>query len=78
MITRLLGERIGGLPACRAQPDLAGIGRALIMEGGMGVSSGHAEARAFVEQWLEADGGRAGVAGIALWRARSPAANSSR
>jgi hypothetical protein len=23
------------------------------MEGGMGVVSGHAEARAFVEQWLE-------------------------
>ncbi len=32
---------------------LAGIGRALVMEGGMGVVGGHAEARAFVEQWLE-------------------------
>jgi hypothetical protein len=31
---------------------LAGIGRALVMEGGMGVTGGHAEARAFVEQWI--------------------------
>ena len=31
---------------------LAGFGRVLVMEGGMGVVSGHAEARAFVEQWL--------------------------
>ena len=32
---------------------LAGIGRALVMEGGLGVTAGHEEARAFVEQWLD-------------------------
>jgi len=32
---------------------LAGIGRALAMEGELGISSGHAEARAFVEAWLD-------------------------
>jgi AcrR family transcriptional regulator len=57
-------EMIRGLPALEGTPLadcppaalsllLAGIGRVLVMEGGMGVVSGHAEARAFVEQWLE-------------------------
>jgi hypothetical protein len=32
---------------------LAGIGRALVMEGGLGVTSGHEDARAFVEEWLD-------------------------
>ena len=53
MITRLLGERIGVCQPAGLSLVMAGIGRALIMEGGMGVTAGHAEARAFVEQWLE-------------------------
>jgi AcrR family transcriptional regulator len=53
LISRLLGERIGGCPPAGLSLIMAGIGRALIMEGGMGVTAGHAEARAFVEQWLE-------------------------
>jgi hypothetical protein len=32
---------------------LAGIGRALVMEGEMGIRSGHEDARAFVEAWLD-------------------------
>ncbi len=32
---------------------LAGIARALVMEDGVGIDFGHAEARAVVEQWLE-------------------------
>ena len=32
---------------------LAGIGRAIIMEENLGVTAGHAEAIAFVEQWLD-------------------------
>jgi AcrR family transcriptional regulator len=32
---------------------LAGIARALVMEGGLGVTEGHAEAVAFVDQWLD-------------------------
>jgi AcrR family transcriptional regulator len=31
---------------------LAGIGRALVMEGSLGVTEGHAEAIAFVDRWL--------------------------
>ena len=53
LLTRLFGERIGGCPPAGLSLVLAGIGRALIMEGGMGVVGGHAEARAFVDGWLE-------------------------
>jgi AcrR family transcriptional regulator len=53
LLTRLLGERIGGCPPAGLSLVLAGIGRALVMEGGMGVVAGHAEARAFVDGWLE-------------------------
>lgn len=55
VLTRLLGERMGGpggCPPAGLSLVLAGIGRALIMEGALGVTSGHAEARAFVEHWL--------------------------
>lgn len=54
--TRLLGERLAGADGCAPaglSVVLAGIGRALVMEGGLGVTSGHEEARAFVEQWLD-------------------------
>ena len=33
---------------------MAGIARALVMEGGLGISAGHREARAMVEAWLDA------------------------
>lgn len=63
VLTRLLGERIaasGECPPAGLALVLAGIGRVLIMEGGLGVKGGHAEARAFVEQWIDqliSDGG---------------------
>ena len=55
-LTRLLGDKLAG--DTRWSPAglsviLAGIGRVLVMEGGLGVKGGHAEARAFVEQWLD-------------------------
>jgi AcrR family transcriptional regulator len=55
IFTRLLGERLenAGCPPAGLGLMLAGIGRALVMEGGLGVTAGHAEARAFVEQWLD-------------------------
>ena len=56
VLTRLLGERMGGpggCPPAGLSLVLAGIGRALIMEGALGVTSGHAEARAFVEHILQ-------------------------
>lgn len=53
---RLLGARLAGPDGC-APPGLslvlAGIGRALVMESELGVEAGHAEARAFVESWLD-------------------------
>ena len=54
--TRLLGERLAGPDGCPPaglSVVLAGIGRALVMEGGLGVTAGHEEARAFVERWLD-------------------------
>ncbi len=56
LIARLLGERLagpGGCPPAGFAVVLAGIGRVLVMEGGMGVTMGHKEARAFVEHWLD-------------------------
>jgi AcrR family transcriptional regulator len=56
IFTRLLGERLAGpdgVPPAGLSVVLAGIGRALVMEGGLGVTAGHEEARAFVEQWLD-------------------------
>jgi AcrR family transcriptional regulator len=53
-IEELLGQRFGdGATPAGFAFVLAGIGRALAMEGELGISSGHAEARAFVEAWLE-------------------------
>lgn len=56
VLTRLIGERLSGPDGCPPAGlslVLAGIGRALVMEGGLGVSAGHEEARLFVEQWLD-------------------------
>jgi AcrR family transcriptional regulator len=56
VLTRLLGERIAGAEGCPPSGlslVLAGIGRALVMEGALGVDGGHAEARAYVEKWIE-------------------------
>jgi AcrR family transcriptional regulator len=54
VIDRLVGAQLGE----RCAPAglslvLAGIGRALVMEGGLGVTEGHAEAIAFVDRWLD-------------------------
>ena len=53
---KVLGERLAaaeGIAPAGLSVILAGIGRALVMEGGLGVTAGHEEARAFVEQWLD-------------------------
>lgn len=55
-LEQLIGEKLtasgSGTPAGFSLV-LAGIGRALVMEGELGVRSGHADARAFVEAWLD-------------------------
>lgn len=54
-LTQLLGERMGkfgGSPEALSLV-LTGIGRALIMEGALGVSAGHTETAAWVEQLLD-------------------------
>ncbi|MDR2856633.1 MAG: TetR/AcrR family transcriptional regulator [Novosphingobium sp.] len=53
---KALGERLAaaeGIAPEGLSVILAGIGRALVMEGGLGVTAGHDAARAFVEQWLD-------------------------
>lgn len=55
-LTKALGDRLGAdeeLPPAGVMVVLAGVGRAIVMEGGLGVGSGHAEARALVERWLD-------------------------
>ena len=56
LLEQLIGERLaasgGGTPAGFSLV-LAGIGRALVMEGEMGIRAGHADARAFVDAWLD-------------------------
>ena len=54
LFERLLGERLAdiGAPA-GLSVVLAGIGRALVMENSLGISTGHAETRALVETWLD-------------------------
>lgn len=56
IFTKLIGERLAGPDGCPPaglSVVLAGIGRALVMEGGLGVSAGHEEARKLVEGWLD-------------------------
>ena len=52
----ILGDRIArleGFDPAGLSVVLAGIGRAIVMEQGMGVTAGHAEAIRIVETWLE-------------------------
>lgn len=54
-LTRLLGERLtrfGGSPEALSLV-LTGLGRAMIMEGALGVSAGHSEAADWVERLLD-------------------------
>jgi len=54
LIEQLLGQRFGdGATPAGFSLVLAGIGRALAMEGELGITAGHDEARAFVEAWLD-------------------------
>jgi AcrR family transcriptional regulator len=49
-----LGKQAADAPSAAALSlILAGIGRALFTEGALGVGAGHAEATAWVEQWLD-------------------------
>ncbi len=55
MLARLPADRLQALNGCPPEAlsvMLAGIGRVLVMEGGMGITSGHNEVRGFVQQWL--------------------------
>lgn len=56
ILKRILGDRIDrleGFDAAGLSLVLAGIGRAIVMEQGLGVSTGHAEAVRIVEAWLK-------------------------
>jgi len=56
VIDRLIGERLAGEDGCTSAGltvVLAGIGRAIVLEGGLGVTEGHQDAMDFVDHWLE-------------------------
>jgi AcrR family transcriptional regulator len=56
LFERLIGERLAASDGCTPAGFslvLAGIGRALVMEGALDIDAGHADARAFVEAWLD-------------------------
>ncbi|MDG2002412.1 MAG: TetR/AcrR family transcriptional regulator [Novosphingobium sp.] len=56
ILRKLIGDRLDrpDAPAPEAlSVVLAGIGRAIVMEENLGVTAGHEEAIAFVEQWLD-------------------------
>lgn len=56
IFTAMLGdriERLEGFDPAGLSLVLAGIGRAIVMEQGLGVSTGHAEAIRIVEGWLD-------------------------
>jgi AcrR family transcriptional regulator len=56
LFEQLLDERLSGPDGCPPaglSVILAGIGRAIFMEGALGVSTGHSEAAAWVEAWLD-------------------------
>jgi AcrR family transcriptional regulator len=56
LLERLIGEKLERsekVTPAGFSLVLAGIGRALVMEAELGIGSGHADARAFVEAWLD-------------------------
>ena len=56
LFERLIGEKLAGPDGCPPAGlgvILAGIGRAIFMEGALGVTTGHSEAIAWVDQWLD-------------------------
>lgn len=56
LLYRIFGKRLmgpDGCPSAGLSLLLAGIGRALVMESALGVTSGHEEARAFVDRLLD-------------------------
>ena len=56
ILRRMLGDRIDrleGFDPAGLTLVLAGIGRAIVMEEGLGVTTGHAEAMKIVEMWLD-------------------------
>ena len=55
ILSHILGDRVSrldGFDAAGLSLVLAGIGRAIVMEEGLGVKTGHAEAIRIVETWL--------------------------
>lgn len=56
LFQRLIGEKLAGPDGCPPaglSVILAGIGRAIFMEGALGVTAGHSEAIAWVDRWLD-------------------------
>jgi AcrR family transcriptional regulator len=54
-LQEVFGDRLAaeGITAGALSLVLAGIGRAVVTEGGLGIDASHAEARAWVERWID-------------------------
>ncbi len=61
VIERALGERAKEVPPGVLATLIAALGRSLVMEGGLGVNEGHAEANAWFENWLRELAGKSNV-----------------
>lgn len=56
ILQRIFGDSLGGLDGADAAGltvVLAGVGRAIIMEEGLGVTAGHEQAKAIIKAWLD-------------------------
>ena len=53
ILRRIMGDKLDQFDPAGLSVILAGVGRAIVMENGLGVETGHEEARAIVERWLE-------------------------
>jgi AcrR family transcriptional regulator len=52
VIEKALGERAKDIPPHIFANLIAALGRSLVMEGGIGISDGHLDTRAWIENWL--------------------------
>lgn len=53
VIGKALGERANAVPPDIFATLISALGRSLVMEGSIGISDGHTETRAWIENWLK-------------------------
>lgn len=61
VIERALGDRAAEIPPVVLATLISALGRSLVLEGGLDISAGHAEAAAWFEDWLRELAGKSNV-----------------